>query len=696
MRNRFGKNVGLVIVAFTSAWTVWAQASGNKLHETSLKRDVQGAVGERVFDVPANENPPVWEWWDVGGDMDLAHADGVEFDFYCDNVSRFGDFFLRLYTTDRNAKGQKGFHIRFQPTACGKWCHIRLRKVDVTSRLRPCGNWADVKTVRLIGARGGDRGPAVVKLANLKPLLPTQTEAVVVLPETLLAKLDEEGKNAGEEWSVCMVRRMQDAFDALGVSNVAVSDIDLANRGLPEGVKLVSSFQSRGLLANGACSVLMNFSARGGKQLWTYGVPMEIRRYLREHPEAGVDAGHSLEKDDNRDVPAYARRLEPVLTKLVPAWTSLVVRARAEMTAKEAQVLAKIRMMPGADGEERVVDCHEAYGPWEGTEWAEAAKFVKDCGFTALSVNVCTGPTAWYPTKVLRPAREVAERGDSIEKLVKACRANGLKAVGWRCCFVVRDHIYPQIADEYEKAGRMTVDDKLKTFRSLLCPVNPLNRHEDVAAFAEMAGKGLDVVAMDFIRYASGEYCCCPACRAAFEAKRGKPVGQWPEDLFKDEAKGGCQKQWCDFRVEAITSHIREIRAAITAVNPNVELWSSCFPKAEEALVSEGQDWRSWCREGLIDRLDMMDYAITPAAFEGLIVDQRKFDLGSFKRVGPTFGPVRWNAAGTVAHKALYAAQHIAAIRRQGYRTFTFFQLTEETKPVLEILAQGPLKITGN
>ena len=39
----------------------------------------------------------------------------------------------------------------------------------------------------------------------------------------------------------------------------------------------------------------------------------------------------------------------------------------------------------------------------------------------------------------------------------------------------------------------------------------------------------------------------------------------------------------------------------------------------------------------------------------------------------------------------LYAAKYLEAIRRQGYRTFGFFQFTEETKPVLELLAQDPL-----
>lgn len=645
---------------------------------------------EQVFDVPANGNPPVWEFWTVGGAMDLAHADGVEFDFCCDSVSRFGNFFLRLHTSDDPRPHETGYHIRFMPDEVGKWCHIRLRKVDVTSRMRPCGTWSNVTSARLIGERGGGTDAATVKFANLRPIRPAKTEAVVVLSETYLRQLHERRKAGAERWCVGMTRRMQDAFDALGVPNVAMSDVDLAARGLPPGVRLASFIMSDAL-PEGAYAVLTNFSARGGRQLWTRSAPPEIRRYLQANPSAGVFTGLTLEKDDNLDVPAYAGRLEPVLTKLVPVWTSNVVLARAERAAAESRIRSEIRAMPRVADEMRILECHRAFGPWPEKEgWDGVAKFAKDCGFTALDVNVATGPIAWYPSKVLRPAKEVAERGDAVDQLVRAGHANGLKVSGWRCCFVLKERDYPEIADEYGKAGRLTVDDGLRPVRGFLCPVNRQNREEDVAAFAELAGKGLDAVDMDFIRYYDRTHCCCPTCRTAFEAKLGKPVADWPADVYRDESEGGYLKRWQDFRVEVITGHIREIRAAVKAVNPEVELWSSCFPTAEGARRSEGQDWANWCREGLVDRIAPMDYSVALTGFENLIVQQKPFAGLSRTRVEPSFGPVRWNGAATAAEKALVAARHIEALRRNGYGGYAFFQLTEETKPVLELLAQGP------
>ena len=142
-------------------------------------------------------------------------------------------------------------------------------------------------------------------------------------------------------------------------------------------------------------------------------------------------------------------------------------------------------------------------------------------------------------------------------------------------------------------------------------------------------------------------------------------------------------------RLEQASSHQKRI--AVKAVNPKVELWSTCFPHSGSARTEEAQDWPAWCREGIVERLGMMDYSMTTAGFESLIAAQRTNDFGTFGNYAPVFGDVRWHGAVTVAEKALVAARQIEAIRRQGYRTFCYFCLSLDTAPVLELLAQGPL-----
>ena len=644
-----------------------------------------GGPDEHVVDIASGRRPGEWMTLKAAEGIDLSCADGVAFDFFCDNLERFERFSLQLLTSEEPSRC--GFVIQFQPYESGRWHEIRLRKSEVTTRLRPGESWADVRAIRLVGKQGEGSGAARVGIANLRPLRPKGVVALVVLGEFGIAR---DGSGQWPAWCAGYVRRNQEAFDILGLGNVAMADVDLARKGVPDGVKLLS-FPMNAALPEGMCDVLADFTAHGGRILWQRRVPDEARGLLRNNPKSCVDAGHSLEVNANCDVVAYAQRLRPVVEGLLPDLSREMKRALATRAEKDEKIVQRICAMPSVPGEVRILDSRTPYGLWPDEGLAKTAKMAKAWGFTALDVNVCCGPVAWYDSKVLHAAGEVAVHGDAVRQLVEACRANGLKSVAWRCCFRVKG--LPAAVDEaYSKAGRFSVGRDLVQDKGFLCPVNPLNRQEDVEAFAELARTGLDAVEMDFIRYSGGGHCCCNACRKAFEEKLGTPVQNWPEDVFRGEKDGGLERQWRAFRVEAITSHIRDVRAAVKAANPRVELWSTCFQDVSIAYTVEAQDMVGWCREGLVDRLGFMDYTFTPAGFGGLIATHRIHDFGSFAAFAPIWGDVRWRGARTVAEKAWFAAKHIEAIRGQGYKSFCFFSETDETKSILDILAKGPLK----
>ena len=635
---------------------------------------------ERVFDVAAGHHPTERITWKVGGTLDLSSADGVEFDFLCDNLGRFYNFYIQFCTKQSASRDPVGYSVQFQPLECGRWGHVRLRKTDVATRFKPYGSWSGIESVELVGEQGEGAGAARVGIRNMRAIVPENLDAVVVLGE------DGGGDGGGQ------VRRCQEALDILGVNSVVMSDTDLVANGVPRGVKLVCCPKNP-KVPDGMCGVLTNFVARGGRIFWAQGVPDEVKTVVDANPESFASVGVSLNRDGNKHVFAFANRLRPVLEKLVPEYGDRIERAAAARVEKEKKMASEVMAMPSAYGEERVLYCQYPYGPWpDGGGLSRAAKFAKECGFTALDVKVCVGSTAWYRSNVLRQAKEVAVDGDVVERLVEACRENGVKSVAWRCCFHVGSQLPSETIAEYERAGRLSVRRDMLCEKSFLCPVCPINRKEDVDAFAELARRGVDALDMDFIRYSWRDNCCCRACREAFEAKLGKRVENWPEDVFKNESDGGLQKRWSEFRVEVIKSHIREIRDAVKAVNPKVELWGTCFPNATSAYRDVAQDWPAWCRENLIDRLGMMDYTSTTAGLEGLIAVQRQNDFGSFANYAPIFGDVRWQGAATIAEKALVAARQIEAIRRQGYRSFAFFGLRPDTAPVLKLLGQGPLK----
>jgi hypothetical protein len=471
-----------------------------------------------------------------------------------------------------------------------------------------------------------------------------------------------------------------------------MSDTDLAANGVPRGVKLVCCPKNP-KAPDGLCGALANFVARGGRIFWAQGIPEGVKAVVSANPGSFACVGTSLNRDGNRNVLAFADRLRPVLEKLVPEHRNRIERAVAACMEKEKRMASEVMAMPSACGEERVLYCQFPYGPWaDDGGLPRTAKFAKECGFTALDVKVCMGSTAWYRSGVLLQDKEVAVNGDAVEQLVEACRENGVKSVAWRCCFHMGSQFPAERVAEYQRAGRLSVRRDMSCETGFLCPVSPVNRKEDADAFVELAGKGVDALDMDFIRYSWRDTCFCRTCREAFEARLGERVVNWPEDVFKGESDGGLRKKWNGFRVEIIKSHISEIRNAVKAVNPKVELWGTCFPNATSAYRDFAQDWPAWCRENLVDRLGMMDYTCTTAGLEGLIAVQRQNDFGPFVNYAPIFGDVRWQGAATTAGKALVAARQIEAIRRQGYKSFAFFGLRSDTVPVLKLLGQGPLK----
>lgn len=62
----------------------------------------------------------------------FSDAEGVEFDLYCDNPTRYFEFVLRAYTDDAK---RGGCHLRFQPAVDSGWGRISLKKSDLNTWL---------------------------------------------------------------------------------------------------------------------------------------------------------------------------------------------------------------------------------------------------------------------------------------------------------------------------------------------------------------------------------------------------------------------------------------------------------------------------------------------------------------------------------------------------------------------------------
>ena len=94
------------------------------------------------FHEPATANPLVWTRWEFPVELNAVDADGVQFDFYCDNLARFRNFVMDFV----GCGDSKGYYrFQFEAPTEGKWSHVELYKVDLPQyRLVTSPGWKNV------------------------------------------------------------------------------------------------------------------------------------------------------------------------------------------------------------------------------------------------------------------------------------------------------------------------------------------------------------------------------------------------------------------------------------------------------------------------------------------------------------------------------------------------------------------------
>ena len=359
--------------------------------------------------------------------------------------------------------------------------------------------------------------------------------------------------------------------------------------------------------------------------------------------------------------------MKSILLDVNPAWRSDVESAEkvfAEEMRKEAQWVASRRPK---EGEWRGIGCHNPEGP-SGYTWDEAARIVKENGFTALLPNVAaTG-------KIYR--KEASE-------CLQACRKYGLECWFWKVC------LHPHRKRETVFPGRCQVKFDGTELKRWMCPADPRNIASEVDEFVELAKMGPYGISIDYARYPWGlDNCYCAGCREAFERKFSLKVADWPRDIRKNK---DLADKWTDFRCDTVTSFLREIARRVRKECPGVKIKTSCFHhEVEEARRMVGQDWVAWCKEGLIDVISPMNYYTGDSifAFKGLVRSQVDALRGTNVKVYPGIGVSCWKTAG---HDARRACEQIEAIREAGLGGFGVFELDSRGIAVLPELKRGIL-----
>jgi uncharacterized lipoprotein YddW (UPF0748 family) len=269
-------------------------------------------------------------------------------------------------------------------------------------------------------------------------------------------------------------------------------------------------------------------------------------------------------------------------------------------------------------GEFRAFWCHSAFG-LQGADWDEAIRRLADNGFTAILPNMLWGGAAFYESKVLPVASQVAERGDQIRQCLAACRKHGLQVHVWKVNWNL-GRAAPKAFVEKMRGERRLQADVAGKEEPWLCPSHPVNQQLEVASMLEVVRNyDVDGVHFDYIRYPDNDHCFCAGCKERFQRLCGAKLQHWPEDVL---GGGPLRQLWLDWRRGNITAVVKAVSEQARALKPRIKLSAAVFRNWEVDRDSVGQDWKLWCDKGYLDFVCPMDYTPNNGQFENMVSRQ--------------------------------------------------------------------------
>jgi uncharacterized lipoprotein YddW (UPF0748 family) len=342
--------------------------------------------------------------------------------------------------------------------------------------------------------------------------------------------------------------------------------------------------------------------------------------------DEAVDQIRASSHNDNRVAKALslARSLRESSMKLASEqkfFEAMDQSAAAGQELKEAFCMAQ-RPLPG---EFRAFWCHSAFGV-QGIAWDEAIRRLADNGFTAILPNMLWGGVAFYASKVLPVAPQVASRGDQIAQCLAACRKHGIQIHVWKVNWNLGQAAPKEFVDKLRSEGRLQASSSSKEER-WLCPSHPDNRALEIASMVEVARDyDVDGIHFDYIRYPDGDHCFCAGCKERFQRHAGLEIQSWPKDVLAD---GSARQAWLDWRRSNITAVVKAVSEQARAIRPKLKISAAVFSNWAADRDGVGQDWKLWCEKRYVDFVCPMDYTPSNGSFENMVGKQVQWANGT-------------------------------------------------------------------
>ena len=248
--------------------------------------------------------------------------------------------------------------------------------------------------------------------------------------------------------------------------------------------------------------------------MWATGDKESLQMPALVRTPAGIYMSHVWLGGSDGEATALMRA---IVCDLAPSLKAKIEAHEAAKAKQRADDRAWLEAQKPKTGEHRAFWCHSAWGLGGGRTWDESVRILKENGFNALLPNLAWGGAAFYRSKVLPAAAEVATQGDALEQCLAACRKYEVACYVWKVCWNMGSCVDPVFSAKMAATNRTQVAYGGESKPGWLCPSHPDNQKMEIEAMVELAKKGVDGIHFDYIRYPDGNHCFCAGCRARFD-----------------------------------------------------------------------------------------------------------------------------------------------------------------------------------
>ncbi|MCL6752572.1 family 10 glycosylhydrolase [Nostoc sp. CCCryo 231-06] len=239
-----------------------------------------------------------------------------------------------------------------------------------------------------------------------------------------------------------------------------------------------------------------------------------------------------------------------------------------------------------------------------------------------------------YPSKVAKEQNPLIRGWDPLADAVKLAHERDMELHAWVWTFAAGNQRHNEILNlnldypgpvlaahpdwaNYDNLGNMIPAGQSKPFFD---PANPEVRQYLLKLYEEIVTRyNVDGLQLDYIRYpfqdpsAGRTYGYGKAARAQFQQLTGvDPVNISPSqtDLWQ---------KWTTFRTEQVDSFVAQLSRQLRQKQPNLILSVAVFPLPElERIQKIQQNWETWARQGDVDLIVPMTYALDTSRFQRL------------------------------------------------------------------------------